>query len=60
MLERFHVPHDIAVKVNHKEIFDVVKNNPYSPLPSLATSLETCSGPMPPLCLLTSPLKKIS
>ena len=26
MLERFHVPHDIAVKVNHKEIFDVVKN----------------------------------
>ena len=26
MLERFHVPHDIAVKDNHKEIFDVVKN----------------------------------
>ena len=26
MLERFHVPHDVAVKVNHKEIFDVVKN----------------------------------
>ena len=26
MLERFHVPHDIAVKVKHKEIFKVVEN----------------------------------
>ena len=26
MLERFHVPDDIAVKVNHKEIFEVVEN----------------------------------
>jgi Malate/L-lactate dehydrogenases len=26
MLERIQVPHDIAVKVNHKEIFEVVKN----------------------------------
>ena len=25
MLERFHVPHDIAVKVNHEEIFGVVE-----------------------------------
>ena len=26
MLERFHVPDDIAVKINHKEIFEVVEN----------------------------------
>ena len=26
MLERFHVPHDIAVKVNHEEIFSVVED----------------------------------
>ena len=26
MLERFHVPEDIAVKVDHKDIFKVVEN----------------------------------
>ena len=26
MLERFHVPHDIAVKLNHEEIFSVVED----------------------------------
>ena len=26
MLERFHVPHDIAVKVKHKEIFSTTLN----------------------------------